>query len=347
MVTRNSSGKLAWKMHFLPLYYPSAREEAFDMSMDLSQLSQQVPIRVASPQLVAANHILALSSAELQALIHKEVDENPALEMEEVTVCAQCGRPLQNGYCVNCTPSDKQEVQRTADIDSYDDGASDSSLWNRRTSASDDEEFDPTTRVPAQMSLAEHLTLTLQAQFELEDAPIIEYLVGNLDEDGWLRCSEEEVMDLFDVDAGLVRRIIRALQSMEPVGVGARDLRECLLIQLVYLESQGVHQPFARDVIARYLTQLSEHKYGQIALALGTSTDTVHEVSEFIKRNLNPFPARGYLGSNLSSGGEPTHPVLPDVIILKRVLADGSHVYEVDVVESKRYFLGLNPSYSQ
>jgi RNA polymerase sigma-54 factor len=345
-VARSSSGKLAWKMHFLRVYYVTVREEASNMSMDLNQLSQQVPIRVASPQLVAANHILALSSAELQALIHREVDENPALEMEEVSVCQQCGRPLQNGYCVNCASAAQQETQRTTDTDNYDDGG-DSGLWNRRTSSGDDEEFDPTTRVPAQMSLAEHLTLTLQAQLELEDAPIIEYLVGNLDEDGRLRCSEEEVMDLFDVDAELVKRIIRALQSMEPVGVGARDLRECLLIQLVYLESQGVHQPFARDVIARYLTQLSEHKYGQIALALGTSTDTVHEVSEFIKRNLNPFPARGYLGSNLSSGGERTSSVLPDVIISKRALADSGHAYDVEVVESKRFFLNINPSYAQ
>ena len=73
----------------------------------------------------------------------------------------------------------------------------------------------------------------------------------------------------------------------------------------------------------------------------------MHGVSEFIKRNLNPFPARGYLGTNLTAGGERSHTVLPDVIINKRVLADGRHVYDVDVVESKRYYLNVNPSYSQ
>ena len=319
------------------------------MSMDLNQLSQQVPIRVASPQLVAANHILALSSAELQALIHREVEENPAIEMEEVPVCQQCGRPLQGARCPHCAATQQDDTQATQakiDVDDYmDDGG-----WQRKASGgSDDEEFDPTTRVAAQMSLAEHLTLSLQAQWMLEDAPVIEYLVGNLDEDGRLRCSVEEVVDLFDVEADRVERMIRSLQAMEPVGVGARDLRECLLIQLNYLESQGVHQAFAREVISRFLTQLSEHKYGQIALALGTSTESIHEVSEFIKRNLNPFPARGYLGNDLSSGGDRASTVLPDVIITKRLLADGTqtHTYDVEVVESKRYFLNLNPSYVQ
>jgi RNA polymerase sigma-54 factor len=314
--------------------------------MDISQLNQQIPTRVASPQLVAANHILALSSAELQNLIHREIAENPALEMEELPVCPQCGRPLQGTRCLNCLTAPKEQPERaTLDRDDFsDDGA----LWQRRTSSSgDDEEFDPTTRVAAQMSLAEHLTLSLQAQYAAEDAPIIEYLVGNLDEDGRLRCDVDEVVDLFDLKPRRVESMIRSLQAMEPVGVGARDLRECLLIQLTYLESQGVYQPFAREVIDRFLTQLSEHKYGQIALQLGTTTETIHEVSEFIKRNLNPFPARGYLGSNLSSGGERTSTVLPDVIITKRLLTDDTHTYDVEVVESKRYFLNLNPSYAQ
>src|SRR5262249_1904936 len=251
-------------------------------------------------------------------------------EVEELPVCQQCNLPLQNGVCLHCMTSAKQDTrQAVAEAGDYSEAP-----WQRRSG--DDDEYDPTTRVAAQMSLQEHLTLTLQAQFPLEDAPVIEFLVGNLDEDGRLCCSNEEVVDLFEVAPKHVAKIIGALQAMEPVGVGARDLRECLLIQLSYLESQGIAQPFAREIIDRFLSQLSEHKYGHIALALSTSTDTIHEVSEFIKRNLNPFPARGYLGSNLSSGGEPTHPVLPDVIIIRRVLADGSHVYEVDVVESKR-----------
>ncbi len=312
------------------------------MSIELNQLPQQVPLHVASPQLVAANHILALSSTELQTLIHREVEENPAMEMEEVEVCPQCSRPLQGSVCTYCNRLARQDSA----AQSEDDFADEAGMWRRQSNGSD-EEFDPTTRVAAQMSLAEHLTLSLQAQYTETEAPIIEYLVGNLDDDGRLHCSVEDMVNLFDVDEGRIKNMIRSLQSMEPVGVGARDLRECLLIQLQYLEAQGIHQPFAREVISRFLPQLSEHKYGHVALALGTTTETIHEVSEFIRRNLNPFPARGYLGANLASGGESSTPIVPDVIISKRALPDGTSSYDIEVVESKRYFLNINPSYAQ
>jgi RNA polymerase sigma-54 factor len=317
------------------------------MSMDLNQNANLAPqqTRIASPQLVAANHILALSSAELQALINKEAAENPAIEVDENPICQQCGRPLQGQVCPNCVTPQQSPNSTSPDRDSY---TEDVALWQYPTSgSSDDEDFDPTTRVAAQETLAEHLMLSLQAQLPEEDGPIVEYLVGNLDDDGRLRCTIEEVVDLFDVDPDRVERAIRHLQAMEPIGVGARDLRECLLIQLNYIEQAGLYQPFAREIISRFLPQLSEHKYGQIAAALGTTTDTVHQVSEFIKKNLNPFPARGYLGSNLSSGGETASHVLPDVIITRKVLPGGQHTYEVEVVESKRFYLRLSQSYAQ
>ncbi len=314
------------------------------MSMDLNQAPVQVPR--ASPQLVAANHILALSSADLQALINKEMSENPALEMEENPICPTCGRALQGNVCPNCV-SASQPSQQVLDHDEYLDEAA---LWQFQSTSggSEDEEFDPTTHVAAQMSLAEHLTLSLQAQLPSQDAPIVEYLVGNLDDDGLLRCSVEEVVHLFEVPQERVERAIAALQAMEPIGVGARDVRECLLIQLAYVEAQGLYHPYAREIIDRYLPQLSEHKYGQIASQLGITSDMVHQVSEFIKRNLNPYPARGYLGSHLGSGNEVEHVghVMPDVIITRRPVY-GGYQYDVEVVESKRFYLHVSSSYSQ
>jgi RNA polymerase sigma-54 factor len=313
------------------------------MSMDMNQSILPQQTVKASPQLVAANHILALSSIELQQLINKELEENPALEMEELPTCPMCGRPLPaSNVCLSCMPVEQfKPADRT---EYFDEGT----IWPPLSgSNTDDEEFDPTTRIPSQMSLAEHLTLSLQAQLPTEDGRIIEYLVGNLDEDGYLRCTVDEVCRLFGVDAERVERAIRHLQAMEPVGVGARDLRECLLIQLAYIEAQGYHQPYAYEIIDRYLTALSEHKYGQIAAALGITTDLVHIVSDFIKKNLNPYPARGYLGTNLAPSNEHASRILPDVIISRREQAEGGHTYEIEVVESKRFFLHVNTAYSQ
>jgi len=314
------------------------------MSMDLNQTYAPVQVQRASPQLVAANHILALSSAELQSLISKEMAENPALEMEENPVCPTCGRPLQGTICPNClslSPSSQQVSDREEFLD-------ESTLWQfQATSGSgDDEEFDPTTHVPAQMSLAEHLTLSLQAQLPSKDAQMIEYLVGNLDDKGFLSCTVDEVVNLFGVSPERVERAIAHLQAMEPIGIGARNVRECLLIQLKYIEAQGLYQPYAYEIIDRYLTQLSEHKYGQIAAQLGVTSDMVHQVSEFIKRNLNPHPARGYLGLNLADGSEHTSHIMPDVIISRRQIYEG-YLYDVEVVESKRFYLHVSSSYSQ
>lgn len=313
------------------------------MAMDMNQTLHQAPIRVASPQLVAANYVLALSSAELQAFIYHEMNENPALDMEETAVCQWCGFPLQGPTCRVCQQNATLEQANTSADGDYGD---DPSL--RQQVRNTDDEFDPTARVPAQMSLAEHLTISLQAQFPHEDAPLIEYLVGNLDDDGRLRCSTDEVIEMFAADTDHVEEIIQALQAMEPIGVGARDLRECLLIQLDYVAAQTAHtQPYVREIISDYLTALSEHKYGLIAQELGISNEEVRDVSEYIKRNLNPFPGRGHLDANLSGGGESATPVVPDVIISRKTLADGSDVFDVEVIESKRFYLRVNPSYAQ
>ena len=201
--------------------------------MDMNQATRQAQIHVPSPQLVAANYVLALSSAELQSFIYQEMNENPALDMEETAVCPRCGFPLQGTLCTICQQNASLEQPITPSEIEYGDDAA----WRQQT-RNDDDEFDPTARVPAQMSLAEHLTLSLQAQFPADDAPLIEYLVGNLDEDGRLRCSTEEVVNLFAAEEQHIEEIIRALQAMEPIGVGARDLRECLLIQLDYVTAQ-------------------------------------------------------------------------------------------------------------
>jgi len=313
------------------------------MNMEMNQATQQAQIRVPSPQLVAANHVLSLSSADLQALIYQEMSENPALDMEETATCPRCGFPLTGPTCAVCQQNATLDPSATLGAGEYGDDAG-----LRQQTRGDDDEFDPTARVPAQMSLAEHLTLSLQAQFPAGDAPLIEYLVGNLDDDGRLRCSTDDVLDHFDATPEHVEEIIGALQAMEPIGVGARDLRECLLIQLDYVTAQtGTSQPFVREIISDYLAALSEHKYGQIALELGTTTEVVREASDYIKRNLNPFPGRGHLDVNLTSGSETAIPIIADVIITRKTLADNTAAFDVEVIESKRYFLKINPSYAQ
>ncbi len=308
--------------------------------MDLDALQEQLPqqqMRV-SPRLVAANHILQLSSMELQQAISSELQDNPALELIDVPTCPTCGTQLQGSICPNCLRRQKPDNELVDGPDSNDEA------YYGHALRANEEEFDPITQVAAEISLQERLLTELRSTVQPSLMHVAEYLVGNLDEKGYLTCTVEEAAYECGVDEVDVDVVLKLLQSLEPPGIGARNLRECLMIQLEYLETVGINQPHARDIISTHLTELGEHKFSKIAQDLHISSDVVSEVWEFIKRELNPHPA-----SEFSSGGtqqdsreERSSYILPDVIISER---DGQ--FEVEVVESKRFLLRVSPVYSQ
>src|SRR5918912_1210760 len=92
------------------------------------------------------------------------------------------------------------------------------------------------------------------------------------------------------------------MQTLDPVGIGARSLEECLLIQVDHLKRErGIEQPYARDVIERFLAELGEHKFGRIANALKTTEESIREVWRFIRDELNPYPAHQFAGGGASA----------------------------------------------
>jgi RNA polymerase sigma-54 factor len=246
----------------------------------------------------------------------------------EKSVCAHC---LTGPRSQERDDLDPGQQSMTRDDYFYEEGPS----MARRDP---DEDFDPMVRVAAEMSLPEHLMRELGAVLAPEQLPIAEFLVGNLDERGFLDCTVEEAARALEVDPAEVEAVLRELQQQEPVGIGARNLRECLLLQIDYLAEQGIRHPHVRDIVSRYLEHLGEHKFSRIAQELRISSQQVAEAAHFIKRHLNPYPAQGAPAAGGSSMGY----VLPDVIISRR-----AHGFEVDVVESKRIFLRINPLYRE
>ncbi|TAK33032.1 MAG: RNA polymerase sigma-54 factor [Chloroflexota bacterium] len=315
-------------------FHLKRRVDGVVMELDVN-LTPQLNMKV-SPRLVAANHILELSSLELQQFVSTELDENPALEKLEQETCGICGSIMHGSICPHCLSEQKWD-DNSAELS---DPAIESGAMFWRGTATD-EEFDPLTQVADQMSLAEYLLLELRSVLPPDDMLIAEYLVGNLDERGWLTCPVDDVAELFGVDVEEVESILRQLQSLEPVGIGARNLRECLLIQLKYLkEEQGREEPYAEEIVRRFLTELGEHKFGRIAHDLKIDHETVEHVWEYIKKDLNPYPAHLY--SDDGPRGPRSPHLLPDVLISER---DGG--YEVEVVESKRYYLRVTPLYQR
>jgi RNA polymerase sigma-54 factor len=306
------------------------------MELDLSQDMSPIQSVKVSPRLVAANYILELSSLELQQAISQELAENPALELIDVPTCAVCGTELQGSICPRCLQRQKvDEPPPQFGEANYEEQIPQGSVLA-------DDDFDPLTQVASEQTLAERLLSELGTLLDVQDMPIAEYLVGSLDDKGYLSCSVDDAAYELDVDVRRVRAVLEVLQGLEPIGVAARNLRECLLIQLDYLESRGVQQPHAREVISDYLMDLGEHKFGKIAHDLHISSDDVAAVWEFVKTKLNPHPAHGFSSTNDRDRDTRSMYILPDVII-NRTAED----FELDVVESKRFFLKINPLYAQ
>ncbi len=321
--------------------------------MDISlSLYQEQSLRV-SPSLIALNQILALSSQKLQEEIRKEVEDNPALELMERQTCPICGTAFNGRACPRCMADNAgnlatRTTEHKSTSDDYDYSSGDDFYIpdeNWSAGRGGDEEFDPITIVAAEMPLSERMLMELAAVLDDDEMPIAEFLVGSLDERGYLATSLEAVSHAFNVEESKVEKVLKELQIAAPPGVGARDLKECLLIQLAYVRENGTDAPHIQELIEKHLTSLGEHKYGYIAQQMGISVDEVHKARDFIKNYLNPYPAEGHTsepnGLQLRSGTAKAGYVVPDVIITEH---DGE--YEVEMVESKRFVLKVNSMYS-
>lgn len=308
--------------------------------MELTQdVSSQMGMRV-SPRLVAASYILELSSQELQQAIAQEISENPAMELVEKETCPACGGPMQGSICPACLSQQKSTpTSPETDYDNSDDYINDLNL----SASAVEDDFDPFTQVAAQMSLAERLLNELQSMLSADEMAIAVYLVGNLNDNGYLQTTVDEAAFQLGKPVETIQHVLSVLQSLEPIGIGARDLRECLLIQLGYLKTEGITNAVATTIVESHLQELAEHKFSKIAGELGVSSDAVAEASDFIRHRLNPYPAQGYGAPDPNSSDGRATLILPDVIISQ----GEKESFDVEVIESKRFFLRITPLYQQ
>lgn len=310
-----------------------------------------------SARLVTSSTILHLSAEELEHAVIQEQVENPALEVQEQRVCLFCGTVIQGSQCTTCgsfaqtnnasltcgEPGNGDENIGEAlwlqgsDYSQYD---SDNYGWLEQD---EDEEFDPLARISIGQSLTEVLLQQLEALLSVDDAPIAEQLVGNLNERGYLEISTQEIAENVNVPLARVEYVLNQLQTLEPPGIGARDLRECLSIQLRALNEQGEQQELAALLVDRYLDRLGKNQFQEIARDLKVPEQAVRQAVQYIRTMLNPYPAQSYYADS-SAGRTSTAYVRPDVLIRR-----GENGYEVELIEEKRYNFrvgqGYNPSY--
>jgi RNA polymerase sigma-54 factor len=299
------------------------------MSMGLGMgmsFGQHMSMR-ASPSLIAFTQILQLSGLQLQQAIQAAVADNPALELVETDLCPACGDPLlEGGVCLRC--------RRGEDLASAAARALTEPL-------DEDDELDVFARVPDQMSLPEHVLAELAAVLADEDLPIAEYLLGELDDRGFLTSSVEEVAATLGISVERVRDVLLALQAVGPVGIGARTVEECLGLQLDRWAALGVTNALARTLVTEHLDDLGRGQYGRLARALGVSHDDIVGARDFVRTHLRPYPIADEIDLKPWERQSGTGFIAPDVIV--RLDKDGA--IDVVVVESRRYALSISPLY--
>ncbi len=263
-----------------------------------AQMGQQ---QVLSPQMRQSLEILQATALELQQMVRQELEVNPVLEEEVPEDPEEAAEPEEEG----------------ADGKDGEDGEWESLLDDWQTfSAEGSQNGDTEAEVrrshflegvaPAQ-TLADALEKQLgRLALDPVQRRVATLLVGNLNEDGYLAATPEEVADEAGVETAEVVEMLHLLQTLDPPGVGAHDLSECLRLQLV---RQGLGGSTAARVVENHLALLGRKNFAEIAAALHIPVTAVREAGAVIA-TLNPQPGRAFSGREA--------PVLsPDVVIEK------------------------------
>jgi RNA polymerase sigma-54 factor len=137
--------------------------------------------------------------------------------------------------------------------------------------------------------------------------------------------------------------VLHLIQQLDPIGVGARNLQECLLIQLDYLAEQGKGHALARELVEKCWAEVGRNKYADAARLLGVRSRAVQEAMDFVREHLNPYPGREFRLPWQSTAPDQVPTVRPDVIV--RETGNPDRPYEVEVVSSPSLSLRVNRLY--
>ncbi len=300
--------------------YPKLKQEM--------RLSQQL---VMTPQLQMAIKLLQLSRLELTEVVKEELKENPVLE--EVVDAGEKDGAEADGKSA-------EEVDWQSYLEEYA-GRS----FDRTYSARDDE-----GDTPRETILAKEITLQEQLMSQLRlsgltkrDMDIGTFVIGNIDDDGYLRVVDnsrdgvgqlrertlEEIAAYTGSSKGDVQRVLKKIHQFNPIGAGAMDLKECLLIQARLLP---VRDALLEAIITDHLGDLEKNRYKLVASALAVPFEAVVRAIKSMN-TLKPRPGMGY-------GTESSYMIVPDAYIFK---VDGEYV--IDLNEDGLPKLRISPYY--
>ncbi len=275
-----------------------------------------------NPRLYQAMDLLHMPLLQLEQHLKQELTANPFLEMEEPVEELE---PEAEAEAPEADGEDEETDWEEILLNGFDSGY-------RAGASYEEREFQE--RVPStHITLWDYLETQLRhshAFSEAETAVGLE-IIGNIDEDGFLTCPLEEIAAVTSTPVEDVEVVLRKVQDFDPTGVAARDLRECLLLQMA--ERHGAEN-LAYRIVADHFEDLSNHKWNDVAKALGITPREVQDATDVVA-TLDPKPARQF--SELTGNY-----VVPDLIIDK---IEGE--YQVFLNDGNLPRLRISPAYMQ
>ena len=275
---------------------------------------------VLTPQIQQAIKLLQMSQLELSQTLNQEMMENPFLEeaieteLVDPSITTEVDKSLvsEEQETNELTGSYEDipivdQISAFAVDDYFDERSSDGrDLGYFNTGTDDVQIFEQASNVSSDIYV--HLIW----QLRLSTAPhivrlVAEIIIGNLDENGFLKVSVQEIAETADVDTEIAEQSLLLIQGFEPVGVGARDLKECLILQLNEIEDQDTS--LAKQIIQYGFDELKDKKYNLLAEKFSVSEEKIFNAARMIAK-LEPRPGRNY-------SNEATNYIIPDVYIVE------------------------------
>ncbi len=267
-----------------------------------------------TPQLQQAIKLLQLSRMELMDVVREELEENPVLEEGQETPedKAQSEEELAAENSDEAAPEALKEIEGDGDgmadidwktyLESY-------SLGGTTADSYEDDEDRPSyenllTKKP---SLTDHLMWQLGlSRLENREREVAAEIIGNVDDDGYLQVSIEELSAQIGCDPEQAEKVLLAVQDFDPPGVASRNLQECLLKQV---EQLGMTEDAVGIILRDHINDLENRRYQVIARCLQIPLDDVFSAAKFIS-SLDPRPGSQF-------GQEDVHYIIPDIFVYK------------------------------
>ncbi|MBN2482045.1 MAG: RNA polymerase factor sigma-54 [Bacteroidales bacterium] len=279
----------------------------------LKQRLQQKLLQKLSPQQIQMIKLLEVPSMQIEQRIKTEIEENPALEELNYDE-NELRLETQEEQDTSADPKDKDQEEFT-----FEDYLEDDDIPSYKLNAHNYSKNEKREDIPFSVGLTFHDYLENQLGLRSLDERqhmLATYLLGNIDDDGYLRRKLENVVD--DIAFGLgietneieLIEILRIIQSFDPPGVGARDLQECLLLQIEAMDHENDNKKLAYRILKDHYIEFTRKHYDKIVARLNITDDELKSaLGEILK--LNPKPGSAYSDPQNKSA----NPIIPDFIL--------------------------------